>query len=141
MAEPPVERLPSQLRAVAAAAFVAWCILVGLAADLSPGLAEDRRDGDAPATVATTELEPGWNLAGWLGPPVPASDLFGAIPALKVIYTWDPAGQAYRRYARASAPQEALLLETGMGLWLYLSGDEPFEWERPIAPQGVVLPL
>ena len=27
------------------------------------------------------------------------------------------------------------------GLWLYLSGDESFEWKRPIAPQGVVLPL
>ena len=141
MTEPPVESLPSQVRAVAAGAFAACCILVGWAVSPSPGLAEEGPDRDAPAIVATTELEPGWNLAGWLGPPVPASDLFGAIPALKVIYTWDPDGQAYRRHTRTDAQQPAPLLETGMGLWLYLSGTNPFEWKRPIAPQGVVLSL
>ena len=129
----------SRVRAVGVAAFAALCMLV--AALPSQGLAEEGSDREATATVATTVLEPGWNLAGWLGPTIPAADLFQAIPALEVFYTWDSGRQVYRSHARTSAPQAALLVETGMGLWLYLAGDGPFEWKRPVAPQGVVLSL
>ncbi len=137
-----VKSLPSPMRSSSVAAFVFLCILGGSAAHPSPGLAEEGPDREAEATVATTVLEPGWNLAGWLGPTVPASDLFGAIPALKVVHTWDSRGQRYQTGTRTSGPPGGLPdLETGMGLWLYISGDDSFEWKRPIAPQGVVVPL
>ena len=90
----------------------------------------------------TTILHPGWNMAGWLGPETPATDLFEAIPALERVYTWDAEHQRYQSRARTSIPRHGLLeLQSGMGLWLVLGGDEPFEWARPVDPGGVLVSL
>ena len=94
-----------------------------------------------PATITTT-LQPGWNMVAWLGPEAPVTDLFEAIPALERVSAWDAAEQRYQRRTRNSIPRYGLRqLTTGIGLWLELGGDEPFEWTRPVLAQGTLLPL
>ena len=84
--------------------------------------------------TVTTELQPGWNLAGWTEAEAPVSAVFKAIPQLEMAYAWDAAEQRFRGAAR---DRSGLLgdLETltpGMGLWLHLGGDEPHTWTRPV---------
>ena len=116
-------------------------IALALTLGLSPRAAEAQealyRISSLPKVV-TTELQPGWNLAGWTGNEVDASGLFGTIPALQAIHAWDPEGGRFLS-AIAGAPSEANTLRTlapGMGLWLYLEGEGPHAWTRPLVPQS-----
>ena len=91
-----------------------------------------------PLRMVTTELHPGWNLAGWTGARVDVSGLFSAIPGLEVAYAWDAEEERFLT-AVAGVPDQVGDLGTltpGMGLWLYVSGAEPVEWTRPILPES-----
>ena len=95
---------------------------------------------DADAMTAT--LHPGWNMVGWLGPPTPVADLFDAIPSLGRVALWDAAGQRYRSRARTGIRPDGMgQLTAGMGLWLWLGGDAPVEWSRPVSAGGAPLSL
>ena len=94
-----------------------------------------------PGTI-TTMLQPGWNMVAWLAPEAPATDLFDAIPALVRASAWDADHQRYQRRTRTSVARYGLRdLDPGMGLWLELGGDAPFEWTRPGPEGGVLLSL
>ena len=97
-------------------------------------------DGTAEAETITSVLHPGWNMAGWIGPDVLASELFDAIPALRTVSTWDASERTYQ-YAWPHRQDELPTLTPGMGLWLYLSGDTPVRWTRPAATDGMVVRL
>lgn len=91
-----------------------------------------------PPRMVATELQPGWNLAGWTGDNVDVSELFGGIPALEVVHAWDAERERFLT-AVAGVPDEVSDLRTltpGMGLWLYLGGTEPVEWTRPFMPES-----
>ena len=45
--------------------------------------------------VVTTELKPGWNLAGWTGAEAEVSALFDAIPQIEAAYAWDTGTQSF----------------------------------------------
>ncbi len=45
-------------------------------------------EADSGETV-TTELQPGWNLAGWTEAEAGVEAIFDAIPQLEVAYAWD----------------------------------------------------
>ncbi len=88
--------------------------------------------------MLTTELQPGWNLAGWTGSEADASELFGAIPGLEVVHAWDAEEERFLT-AAAGVPDEVRDLRTltpGIGLWLYLGGTDPVEWTRPFLPES-----
>ena len=94
-----------------------------------------------PGTVVTL-LYPGWNMVAWLGPETPVLGLFEAIPTLERASAWNAAEQRYQRRTYNSIPRDGLeWLTYGMGLWLKLRGEEPFEWERPASASSVLLTL
>ena len=96
---------------------------------------------EGPET-ATTVLEPGWNMVAWLGPEAPATDLFEAVPALRRAWAWDAEQQRYLSSTRTSVARHGLrTLEPGMGLWLDLGGNAPFDWRQQVAPGGVLVSL
>lgn len=95
-----------------------------------------------PPRMVTTELQPGWNLAGWTGDEVDAPDLFEEIPGLEAAHAWDAeAGRFLSAFPGAPDDVNSLdILAPGMGLWLYVSGTEPVGWTRPLLPEsGFVL--
>ena len=97
---------------------------------------------DGAATI-TTELHPGWNLVGWIGHDTAVSDLFEEIPALEFVSARDAHADRYVRARRGdgSPPGSLRLLTPGMGLWLWIGGDEPVAWARPAEAAGVLLQL
>ncbi len=97
----------------------------------------------APATdTIATQLQPGWNMVGWMGPVTSAGELFDAIPALNFIVAWDGGAQRYRWVWRASLGQQALpWIQEGRGLALHIGGEAAVEWTRPAAEGVVLLPL
>ncbi len=114
-------------------------LLAGAALLWAPAaLAPQQAVADAGEMV-TTELQPGRNLAGWSEDEAPVSAIFEAIPQLRSVYAWDAEAQAYRWATRASSGALRGKLKTltpGMGFWLYLRGDEPFTWTRPLIPEA-----
>ena len=96
----------------------------------------------SPDESITTDLHPGWNMVGWLGPEAPVSELFEAIPALKRIYAWNSEAQRYQWALPMRTPLHGLRqLVPGMGLWLFIDGQHPVAWTRPVAAESFVLPL
>jgi len=96
----------------------------------------------AEGDVITTELQPGWNMVGWLGPEASVSELFDLIPELTHVSAWDAEQQRYDRMSQSLAPSSrALILTPGRGVWMYIGGNKPVEWTRPIAsdPAPVLL--
>ena len=94
------------------------------------------------ADTITTVLHPGWNMVAWVGPEAPVTAIFETIPALRRVSAWDADHQRYQRRTRNSIPLHALrTLTPGMGLWLEMGGDEPFEWTRPVAGGGALVAL
>ena len=121
--------LPLTLAALALGALVAGTPARASATPEDPG-------------TATTVLEPGWNMVAWLGPEAPATDLFEAVPALRRAWAWDAEHQRYLSRTRTSVPLHGLrTLDPGMGLWLDLGGNAPFDWRQDVAPGGVLVSL
>ncbi|MXY87727.1 MAG: hypothetical protein F4Y92_02565 [Dehalococcoidia bacterium] len=91
-----------------------------------------------PPGVATTTLQPGWNLAGWTSEATDAGGLFEAIPALEAAYAWDAVTQAFKGAGRddPAGTGDLTTIAPGMGLWLLLGGEEPVTWTRPATPEG-----
>ncbi len=95
-----------------------------------------------PETI-TTELEPGWNLAGWTGPETSVREVFEATPPLTTIYSWDGATQSFRWAIRQGSGTSGSLetLEPGMGLWLFVGGTERVNWTRPFLIESAFVSL
>lgn len=96
---------------------------------------------EEPSGEIVTVLQPGENLVGWIADEAPVGDLFAAAPAIEVVWAWDAQG---RRWQAASprAPDELHSLQTlrpGMGLLVWVGGDQPVEWRRSAMPaRGLV---
>ncbi len=85
----------------------------------------------------TTQLQPGFNLAGWIEPETGVDALFEAIPQLEAVYTWDAEAQRYRvaSVGQSAQPEGDLTtLLPGMGLWLEIAGTAPVPWTRQASP-------
>ena len=128
---------PSGVRGVVVAA------LLLAALGLSVASTHGSASAQAPASdTITTQLQPGWNLIGWMGPDTTAADLFDAVPALNFIVAWDGGAQRYRWVWRASLGLQALSwIQQGRGLALHIGGEAAVEWTRPAAEGVVLLPL
>ena len=107
--------------------------MVGLQLASAPEIAR-ADDGE----TATTELQPGWNLAGWTGEEAEVAAIFEAIPELETVYAWDAEARSFRGTVRVGADLlgELDTLTPGIGLWLHVSGNEPVTWTRPLFPQS-----
>ena len=113
-----------------------------LLAALGLGVASTHGSASAQAPVSntiTTQLQPGWNMIGWMGTDTTADELFDAIPALNLIVAWEADAQRYRWAWRPTAGSRGLHeIHRGWGLALYVLGEAAVEWTRPAA-EGVVL--
>lgn len=96
-----------------------------------------------PPEVVTTNLLPGWNLAGWTEAEADIAAIFEAIPQLEAAHAWDADTQAFTGASRSGAGITGALstLHPGMGLLLYLSGAEPVEWTRQSLVESALVPL
>jgi len=111
-----------------------------LGTTLAPASASAEEGEAAEARVLATELHPGWNMVGWLGPETPVTELFSEMPTIREVWAWDTSTQRYHGALRDS-PDGLRTLTPGLGFWLYLSGDATVAWERPVAAESVVLTL
>ena len=91
-----------------------------------------------PPDSVTTQLQPGWNLAGWTDVPVGVQALFATIPELQVAHAWDAEAQAFQVAVRTegSVSGDLVRVTPGMGLWLYLDGQQPVEWTQPVVSES-----
>ena len=112
---------------------------------LGVGLASTHATASAqapPGGTITTQLQPGWNMIGWLGPDTTAAELFDAIPALNFLVAWDGGAQRYRWVWRPTIGSRGLQeISRGRGLALHIQGEAAVEWTRPAAEGVVLLPL
>lgn len=131
--------LPMRLRRLLVGLLATIVLSAALAS--TPATASADEPADESGTL-TTQLQPGWNMAAWLGPDGPVSDVFDAIPELERVYAWDNAAERYLRAFPTSIPRYALRqVSTGMGLWLYIGGDSIVEWTRTPPEGGVLVSL
>ena len=122
-------------------ALVVGLVLLALGVGLASTHATASAQAPSSGTI-TTQLQPGWNMIGWLGPDTSAGELFEAIPALNFIVAWDGGAQRYRWVWRASLGLQALpWIQGGRGLALHIGGESAVEWTRPAAEGVVLLPL
>ena len=63
----------------------------------APSVAFAQTTSAPEAGTITTELQPGWNMVGWVGPETLTGRLFEELPALRRISAWDAEEQRYRR--------------------------------------------
>ncbi len=135
---------PSPSLHAALAVALALALGAGLASGSGTAAAEspDEATLDVSTTI-TTELHPGWNLIGWIGPETPVADLFDEIPALGSVWARDtPADRQVRALRSNGAPSGDLeVLTTGMGLWLNLDSEEAVMWTRPAEAESVLRQL
>ena len=80
-------------------------------------------------------------MAAWLGSEAEVSELFDAIPALRSVWAWDGGNQRFIWASRSGNARGLSRLRTGIGAWLLVDGDEPVEWTRAVAPEGMLLSL
>ncbi|MYH67235.1 MAG: carboxypeptidase regulatory-like domain-containing protein [Dehalococcoidia bacterium] len=106
-------------------------------------LALTARAAQASDVSVTTELRPGWNLAGWTPGETDVDMVFSALPPLLAIYAWDADEQRFTAAVRdgANTPGGLKTLTPGMGLFLYLGGEETAEWTRPHVPESLRVSL
>ena len=129
--------LPRRLRL----SLVGLLPMVALSASLALTSATASADEAGPGAL-TTQLQPGWNMAAWLGPDAPISDVFDAIPELERVYAWDNEAERYLRAFPTIRPRYALRqVSTGMGLWLYIGGDSVVEWTSTPSEGGMLVSL
>ena len=125
--------------------YLAALAALGLLA-LGPGLvsrdAVEAADSSSAMVLPriSTELQPGWNMVGWVGPDTPSRSVFQQLPMLERISAWDAEQEHYLRAWRGEYEQLPSLT-AGMGLWLLIGGDAPVQWDRPIALEGADLRL
>ena len=117
------------------AILAALALGAGVASAPSVALAQTTSAPDA-GTI-TTELQPGWNMVGWVGPETLTGRLFEELPALRRIAAWDAEEQRYRT-AWPHRSQDLPRLMPGTGLLLFIRADTPVEWTRPIGPDGAL---
>ena len=97
----------------------------------------------AADVLVTTQLQPGWNLAGWTGEETEVDAVFAAVPQLVGVYGWDAGQQRFMVAVTDGTGVRGDLkaLTPGMGLWLYVGGNEPVEWVRPHVPESLRVAL
>ena len=127
-----VRRVTACLRLQPALAGLLIAAILGLLL-ASPPPAE----ADSGETL-TSELQPGWNLAGWTEEETGVGAIFDAIPQLEAVYWWDAFRREYSWAFRDESGWTGTLttLTPGMGLSLYVGGTEAVEWTRPLIPQS-----
>ena len=108
----------------------------------APAAATQESDDTVDDGTITTVLQPGWNMVGWLGGDVPATEIFDQIPNLERITAWDGENQRYQRRTSNSVPRFGLKrLAPGRGLMVFVGGDEPVEWTRAASEESMLLEL
>ena len=127
----------SGLRGVLAVVVVVVALAAGLAS------AHGAASAQAPASqTVRTELQPGWNLVGWMGPDTTPADLFRDVRLLQVVAAWDEDAGRYAWARRGgSVPPELAQLTRGQGLFLWVGGTRSVQWTRPASVEGMLLTL
>ena len=93
-------------------------------------------------STITTELQPGWNMVGWMGSDTTTGEIFDAVPALQVVAAWDEDTERYIWARRGGAvPPELEPLTRGRALFLWLGGTGTVQWSRPASAEGMLLSL
>ncbi|MXZ88512.1 MAG: carboxypeptidase regulatory-like domain-containing protein [Dehalococcoidia bacterium] len=100
--------------------------LVILAAILASGWdVASAEESAEPVDPGVVVLEPGENLVGWLGAPLPVERLTTQFPPIETVRAWEPlSGKFY----------EPASLLPGQSYVFTVSGTESLQWRRPMTP-------
>ena len=122
---------------------VSSCLAAVLALTIGLGLFSPPERVTASDDTVTTVLQPGWNLAGWTEAEANVEAIFDDIPRLAVAYAWDADFQRFRLAMRndPAGLGDLQRLAPGMGLWLFLTGNEPVSWTRPMVSSAGIARL
>ncbi len=106
-------------------------------------LALTAKPAQASDVSVTTELRPGWNLVGWTAGEADIDAVFSALPSLLTVYAWDADEQRFIGAYRdgPDTRDDLKTLTPGMGLFLYLAGEDRVEWTRPHVPESLRVSL
>ena len=116
-------------------------VALALFAVIAPARAEATEESTDDRAI-TTVLQPGWNMVGWLGADVAASEIFDEVPNLERISAWDAEHQRYQRRSRNTISRFGLRrLAPGRGLLVFVGGDDPVKWTRTVAEDSVLLQM
>ena len=127
----------SRVRVLLLAAVVVAAVGAALAATHENASAQT-----PPVDTIATQLQPGWNLVGWMGPDTTTGEIFDAVPALQVVAAWDEDTERYIWARRGGAvPPELEPLTRGRALFLWLGGTGTVQWSRPASAEGMLLSL
>ena len=107
-----------RIRAALALVLAAILLAAGLAAASAD---EEPEQSDASLTI----LEPGNNFIGWVGSSFSVTRLKSQFPDVEAVRAWDALKQQV---------YEPTNLDSGMGVWITLTGDQAVEWRRPMVP-------
>ena len=93
--------------------------------------------------TVTTVLQPGLNLAGWTGSAASIDAIFDEVPELDLAYAWDAENQwfVWAVPTDSGVLGDLRRLTPGMGLFLWVGGEDQFRWTRPVSPQAANAPL
>ena len=93
--------------------------------------------------AVTTVLQPGWNLVGWTQAEANIEAIFDDMPRLEVAYAWDAENQWFVSAVPtdSGALGDLRRLTPGMGLFLWVGGEQQFRWTRTVNPQAANAPL
>ena len=108
---------------------VALVLLPVFAAFLATGLAVATAD-DSSTEIKTVSLQPGDNFVGWVGRPVYTDELFDALPASQLVYSWDGEAEQFR-FSSPHLRGDLYKIDPGIGIVIRIAGDETVEWARP----------
>ena len=72
-------------------------LALGTGVASAPSVAFAQTTSAPDASTITTQLQPGWNMVGWVGPETLSAQVFEELPELRRISAWDAEEQRYRR--------------------------------------------
>ena len=89
------------------------------------------------ALPRTVPLQPGWNLVAWAGVTGPGHEALAALPPrVTRVFAWD--GAHWEIGVPASPVLTISQIHTGQGLWLFVEGAAPVEWQQTRAEFAAV---
>ena len=107
-----------------------------------PGVGADSEDAIDEEPL-DSKLRPGDNFAGWIGEPLPLTELFERFPQIESITAWDAPAQREISASPQQAVEDRALrtLEPGTAYVIRVGGEKAIDWVQPLEPAARNLQL
>jgi len=119
-------------------AMIAGLITMLAVTEMQVAFADSDEGGTEGPPTETLTLDPGDTFVGWVADPIAVEDIFEAIPAANLIYTWLADSRSYR-YAGRDIDGTLETIQPGMAVKIRIDGRRSVNWNRALTPaKGMV---